>query len=103
VWSRIELAFAAELAALLRLAEAHAAANGATGIPIEASLAGASFYRANGYVEANRGETRLMAGYPISCVSCARKRERCAERARLTHAKAILLSALRAWPAGVGR
>jgi putative acetyltransferase len=54
--------------ALLRLAEAHAAAADATSIRIEASLAGVAFYRANGYVEAGRGETRLMSGYPIACV-----------------------------------
>jgi ribosomal protein S18 acetylase RimI-like enzyme len=54
--------------ALLQLAEAHAAANGATSIRIEASLAGVAFYRANGYVDAGRGETRLTSGYPIPCV-----------------------------------
>jgi putative acetyltransferase len=54
--------------ALLRLAEAHAAADGATSIQVEASLAGAEFYRANGFVETGRGETRLMSGRPIACV-----------------------------------
>ena len=37
--------------ALLRQAEAHAAANDATSIEVEASLAGELFYRANGFVE----------------------------------------------------
>jgi putative acetyltransferase len=54
--------------ALLRRAEAHAAANGARRIQIEASLAGCEFYRASGYVEFQRGETRLMSGHPIACV-----------------------------------
>ena len=54
--------------ALLRQAEAHALANGAERIHIEASLAGCEFYRANGYTETRRGETRLMSGHPIACV-----------------------------------
>lgn len=54
--------------ALLALAEAHAAAHGAASIEIEASLAGAEFYRANGFTEVGRGETRLMSGRPIACV-----------------------------------
>jgi putative acetyltransferase len=54
--------------ALLRLAEAHAVAGGATGIQVEASLAGVEFYKANGFVEVARGETRLMSGRPIMCV-----------------------------------
>jgi len=54
--------------ALFRLAEAHAAARGATTINIEASLAGVEFYRANGFTEVARGETRLMSGHPIACV-----------------------------------
>jgi ribosomal protein S18 acetylase RimI-like enzyme len=54
--------------ALLRRAEAHAAAHGARNIQIEASLAGVEFYRANGYEEVHRGETRLRSGYPIACV-----------------------------------
>jgi GNAT superfamily N-acetyltransferase len=53
---------------LLRLAEAEAAARGATGIRIEASLAGVEFYKANGFKEIARGETRLMSGRPIACV-----------------------------------
>ena len=54
--------------ALLRRAEADAAARGARSIRIEASLAGAAFYEANGYREVSRGETRLTSGHPIACV-----------------------------------
>jgi GNAT superfamily N-acetyltransferase len=54
--------------ALLRLAEAEAAAKGATSVRIEASLAGVEFYKANGYEELARGETRLRSGRPIACV-----------------------------------
>jgi ribosomal protein S18 acetylase RimI-like enzyme len=54
--------------ALLRLAEAEGAARGATCVRIEASLAGVEFYKANGYHEVARGETRLMSGRPIACV-----------------------------------
>ncbi len=54
--------------ALLGLAEAHAVASAATGIHIEASIACVVFYRANGYSELDRGETRLMSGKPIGCV-----------------------------------
>ena len=54
--------------ALLRLAEAHAVDAGATSIHVEASLAGVEFYKANGFVETGRGETRLMSGRPIACV-----------------------------------
>jgi GNAT superfamily N-acetyltransferase len=54
--------------ALLRRAEAHAADTGATRIQIEASLAGAAFYAANGFTEIGRGETRLRSGRPIACV-----------------------------------
>jgi GNAT superfamily N-acetyltransferase len=53
---------------LLGLAETHAVANGATEIHVEASLAGVEFYRANGFVETGRGETRLTSGRPIACV-----------------------------------
>ena len=48
--------------ALLARAEAHAVSNGATSIEIEASLAGVAFYKANGFVEVGRGETRLTTG-----------------------------------------
>jgi putative acetyltransferase len=54
--------------ALLRIAEAHAVEHGATHIRIEASLAGVEFYKANGYIEGDRGETQLMTGRPIACV-----------------------------------
>jgi ribosomal protein S18 acetylase RimI-like enzyme len=54
--------------ALLRQAEAHGVAHGARTIQIEASLAGVDFYRANGYTEVRRGETRLMSGHAIACV-----------------------------------
>lgn len=54
--------------ALFRLAEEHAIARGATSIRVEASLAGVDFYKANGFVETGRGETRLMSGRPIACV-----------------------------------
>jgi ribosomal protein S18 acetylase RimI-like enzyme len=53
---------------LIRLAEAHATARGATEIYVEASLAGLEFYRANGFIETGRGETRLMSGRTIACV-----------------------------------
>ena len=54
--------------ALLRRAEAHAVARGATAIQIEASLAGVEFYKANGYDEVGRGQTRLTSGHVIACV-----------------------------------
>ena len=54
--------------ALLEHAEAHAVARGATSIQIEASLAGVEFYKANGYEEVGRGETRLTSGHVIACV-----------------------------------
>ena len=54
--------------ALLRLAEAHAVARGATAVRIEASLAAVEFYRAHGYAGGGRGETHLMSGRPIACV-----------------------------------
>jgi len=54
--------------ALLRLAEEHAIAHGAASIRVDASLAGVEFYRANGFVEERRGETRLTSGRPIACV-----------------------------------
>ena len=60
---------------LLRRAESHAAANGATSIRIEASLAGVDFYKRNGYVEVGRGETRLMSGHPIACVFMTKQLE----------------------------
>jgi ribosomal protein S18 acetylase RimI-like enzyme len=54
--------------ALLTLAEAEADVRGATSIHIQASLAGVEFYKANGFEEVARGETRLMSGRPIACV-----------------------------------
>jgi ribosomal protein S18 acetylase RimI-like enzyme len=54
--------------ALIKMAEANAVANGARRIQIEASLAGVEFYRANGFTEVGRGETRLMSGQAIECV-----------------------------------
>ena len=54
--------------ALLRLAEEHARAHGATSIRIQASLAGVEFYKANGFEEKGRGEARLMSGQTMPCV-----------------------------------
>ena len=54
--------------ALLRLAEAEAISRGATGVHVEASLAGVEFYKANGFAEVGRGQTHLMSGRPIDCV-----------------------------------
>ena len=54
--------------ALLRLAEAHALAHGATSIRIQASLAGVEFYKANGFEEIGRGEALLMSERSMPCV-----------------------------------
>jgi GNAT superfamily N-acetyltransferase len=54
--------------ALLRLAEEHALAHGATSIQIQASLAGVEFYKANGFNEIGRGEALLMSGRSMACV-----------------------------------
>jgi len=54
--------------ALLRLAEEHARAHGATSIQIQASLAGVKFYKANGFNETGRGEAVLMSGRSMPCV-----------------------------------
>jgi putative acetyltransferase len=54
--------------ALLRLAEEHAVAHGATLIQIQASLAGVEFYKANGFAEIGRGEALLMSGRSMPCV-----------------------------------
>lgn len=54
--------------ALFARAEAHAVSNGATSIEIEASLAGVAFYKANGFIEMGRGETRLTTGRSMECV-----------------------------------
>ena len=53
---------------LLKRAEQEAIERGATSIHVEASLAGVEFYRANGFVEIERGETHLVSGRPIACV-----------------------------------
>jgi putative acetyltransferase len=54
--------------ALLRLAEEHALARGATSLEIQASLPGVAFYKANGFVECDRGDARLMSGRSMPCV-----------------------------------
>jgi GNAT superfamily N-acetyltransferase len=54
--------------ALLRLAEEHALAHGATSIHIQASLAGVAFYKANGFDELGRGEALLISGRSMPCV-----------------------------------
>ena len=53
---------------LFGLAEAHAKVSGASCIQVEASFAGVEFYKANGFIELGRGETRLMSGRSIACV-----------------------------------
>ena len=53
---------------LLRLAEQHALAHGATSIQIQASLAGVEFYTANGFEEIGRGEALLTSGRSMPCV-----------------------------------
>jgi ribosomal protein S18 acetylase RimI-like enzyme len=53
---------------LLRMAEAHARAHGATSIQIQASLAGVAFYRANGFEELGPGEAELKSGVRMPCV-----------------------------------
>jgi putative acetyltransferase len=53
---------------LLRMAEAHALSRGAACVRIEASLSGVDFYRVNGYVELQRGQTRLSTGRSIAVV-----------------------------------
>jgi putative acetyltransferase len=53
--------------ALLRLAEEHALAHGATTIQIQASLAGVEFYKANGFEELGRGQALLMSGQSMPC------------------------------------
>ena len=54
--------------ALLRMAEEHAVAHGATTIQIQASLAGYEFYKVNGFEEVGRGEATLMSGRSMPCV-----------------------------------
>lgn len=59
--------------ALLRLAEQHACAHGATSIQIQASLAGVPFYKANGFEELERSEAVLMSGKTMACVLMRKK------------------------------
>src|SRR5215210_4208253 len=54
--------------ALLRLAEEHARAHGATRIQIQASLAGVEFYKANGFQDLGRGQALLLSGRSMPCV-----------------------------------
>jgi putative acetyltransferase len=59
--------------ALLRIVEAHAIGKGATSIPVEASLAGVKFFKANGFEEVGRGDTLLMSGDLSPACSCERR------------------------------
>jgi putative acetyltransferase len=59
--------------ALWRLAEAHARAQGATAITIEASLAGLAFYRGLGFVEIGPCDVRLGSGASIPCVAMRKR------------------------------
>ena len=52
---------------LLRLAEAHAIARGASSIHIQASLAGVAFYQ-DGFGEIGRGGAILTSGRSLPCV-----------------------------------
>jgi putative acetyltransferase len=54
--------------ALLRTVEEHAMARGATTMPVESSLAGVDFYKANGFEEIGRGDTLLLSGRSMACV-----------------------------------
>lgn len=54
--------------ALWRLAEAHARAQGADAITIEASLPGVGFYRAHGFVEIEPRDVQLRSGVSVPCV-----------------------------------
>jgi predicted N-acetyltransferase YhbS len=54
--------------ALWRLAEAHARESGARAITIEASHAGAAFYRAHGFVDVEPCDVRFGNGVAIPCV-----------------------------------
>jgi len=54
--------------ALLRAAEASAAAAGAARVRIDASLAAVDFYKANGFTAAGRGEHTLRSGCTMACV-----------------------------------
>jgi GNAT superfamily N-acetyltransferase len=54
--------------ALLRHAEEHALAHGATSLQIQASLAGVAFYKANGFEELEQGAVVLRSGRSMPCV-----------------------------------
>jgi putative acetyltransferase len=54
--------------ALLRAAEASAAAGGAAALSLDSSLAAVAFYKANGFVETGRGEHTLRVGHTMACV-----------------------------------
>jgi putative acetyltransferase len=54
--------------ALLRLAEAHAVAQGATDITIQASLPGVAFYTVNGFEEIGPDHATLHTGAFMPCV-----------------------------------
>ena len=53
---------------LLRHAEDHARAHGASRLQIQASLAGVEFYKVNGFEELSRGEANLLTGQSMPCV-----------------------------------
>ena len=53
---------------LLRLAERHARAHGATSLHIQASLAGVAFYETNGFEVLGHGQATLMSGSSMPCV-----------------------------------
>jgi putative acetyltransferase len=53
---------------LLRLAEEHARAHGATRIDVDASLAAVGFYKANAFEEIGRGSHVLRSGQSMACV-----------------------------------
>jgi GNAT superfamily N-acetyltransferase len=53
---------------LLRQAEVHARAHGASSLQIQASLAGVEFYAANGFEELGRGDASLPSGQSMPCV-----------------------------------
>jgi putative acetyltransferase len=54
--------------ALLRTAEASAAAAGAATLRLDSSLAAVDFYKANGFMETGRGDHQLRNGRMMACV-----------------------------------
>jgi GNAT superfamily N-acetyltransferase len=54
--------------ALLRAAEASAAAAGAANVQLDSSLAAVDFYKTNGFVETGRGDHVLRTGRSMACV-----------------------------------